>query len=99
MNRDELRDEIVKALWTGPFAWQTLITDPNFAQVVQKYRRYADDAMAVVWPMLDRCPSCDHLTSRHRPEGCWYTVTTGTPASDLVCHCAIPYGGRPEVSS
>lgn len=34
-----------------------------------------------------RCPSCDHLTTDHRSDGCWYAVTTGTPGRDLVCPC------------
>jgi hypothetical protein len=37
-----------------------------------------------------RCPSCDHLTSIHQPDGCWYTVTTGAKESNLVCPCSVP---------
>jgi hypothetical protein len=34
-----------------------------------------------------RCASCDHLTSDHQPDGCWFTVTLGASNHDLVCPC------------
>lgn len=39
-----------------------------------------------------RCPSCDHRTSHHQPEGCWYTfaVAAGATTHDLVCACTVP---------
>lgn len=39
-----------------------------------------------------RCPSCDHLTSHHQPEGCRYTfaVAAGATTLDLVCACTVP---------
>lgn len=50
------------------------------------------DVFTVVRRAEPRCPSCDHLTSIHQPEGCWYTVTTGRPDTDLVCACSVPGG-------
>lgn len=39
--------------------------------------------------LTGRCPSCEHLCSYHQPEGCWFTVTVGTPHKDTVCPCAV----------
>lgn len=38
----------------------------------------------------DRCPSCDHQNSIHKPDGCWYTVDVGILDRDLVCVCSVP---------
>jgi hypothetical protein len=37
-----------------------------------------------------RCPSCDHDVTMHQPDGCWYTVTVGTPGDKLNCPCTLP---------
>lgn len=37
-----------------------------------------------------RCMSCEHEARFHQPDGCWYTVETGTPGKDAVCACSVP---------
>lgn len=40
-----------------------------------------------------RCPSCQHSFKEwHRDDGCWHTVSKGTPGDALGCPCSV---GKP----
>jgi hypothetical protein len=69
----------------------------NYHQWTELLRHVSDIAAntAAEWAAYTppvRCPSCDHLPAMHQPDGCWYTITTGTPGESLNCPCTVPHG-------
>jgi hypothetical protein len=72
----------------------------RLAGEVEHLRTLGDAVAAEVPEPEPRCPSCEHRTSSHHEDGCWFTVRNGTEGEILNCPCTFnARAGQQEANS